>query len=81
MVRSNNAVIINLNINIFHVSVECYPWYSYIESGDCIRQSLLNNKWALEQELDGLEPATLRDMLNQKLSRFDGDVNVDDSHQ
>ena len=52
-----------------HGSVECYPWYSYIERGDCIRQSLLNNKWALEQELDGLEPATLRDMLNQKLSR------------
>ena len=42
---------------------------------------MLNNKWALEQELDGLEAATLRDMLNQKLSRFDGDVDVDDSHQ
>ena len=49
--------------------VECFEWSSYIEDADCLRHSLLNNKWALETELGGAEVATLRDLLNKALVR------------
>ena len=47
--------------------VECFEWSSYIEDSDCLRQSLLNNKWAQEADLVDAEAATLRDLLNKAL--------------
>ena len=55
--------------NFFSVLVECFEWSSYIEDGDCLRQSLLNNKWAQEADLVDAEAATLRDLLNKALVR------------
>ena len=49
--------------------VECFEWSTYIEDADCLRQSLLNNKWALEADLVDAEAATLRDLLNKALVR------------
>ena len=49
--------------------VECFEWSSYIEDTDCLRHSLLNNKWAQEADLVEAEAATLRDLLNKALVR------------
>ena len=49
--------------------VECFEWSPYIEDADCLRHSLVNNKWALESELGDAEAATLRDLLNKALVR------------
>ena len=55
--------------------VECFEWSSYIEDADCLRHSLLNNKWAQEADLVEAEAATLRDLLNKALVRgYDGSV-------
>ena len=60
---------------VYFVLVECFEWSSYIEDADCLRHSLLNNKWALESELADTEAATLRDLLNKALVRaYDEDI-------
>ena len=58
----------------FHVSsfilVECFDWFSYVDSLDCKQKSLLNNKWVTDEELAEMEEATILDTLIKKLSKY-----------
>ena len=58
-----------LNI-IFPLLVECTQWFQYINDPDCIKKSLMNNKWKSEDELASLADGKIKDLLVKNLSWF-----------
>ena len=51
-------------------SVECNDWSAYVESTDCLHDSLLNNKWMSEDELQPLGSTDKKNVLIEKLNQY-----------
>ena len=45
------------------ISVECYPWASYVSSEDCVDTALIQNAWATKEEVATLQDTDKRAML------------------
>ena len=56
--------------DIFSPSVECFPWHSYVGGADCIRKSLINNKWLTVEQLSAMEEADIKNFLIKKLNFY-----------
>ena len=61
-----------IEFNIF--LVECFDWSSYIEDDHCLKESLINNHWALEEELKDLQEAELKEILIKNLNFYYDDT-------
>ena len=55
--------------------VECFEWEMYINKQDCLKDSLINNRWALEKDISESEPVKQKELLIEKLNQFyDGNI-------
>ena len=53
-----------------YVPVDCFEWDTYVNSDNCVKESLFNNKWALEKDISEMEPVKQKEMLIGKLIQF-----------
>ena len=63
---SHNSFLFSLNyiLNIvLLISVECYPWASYVGSDDCVNTALIQNSWATQEEVATLQDTDKKTML------------------
>ena len=51
-------------------AVECFEWHSYIEDEDCMTKTLINNKWAAEEDLTDMDVTDIKDFLFGRLENF-----------
>ena len=55
--------------------VECFEWDMYVNKQDCLKDSLINNRWALEKDISDTEPVKQKELLIEKLNQFyDGNI-------
>ena len=55
--------------------VACFEWENYFNNEDCLRESLMNNGWALEKDISEIEPVKQKELLIEKLNQFyDGNI-------
>ncbi len=52
------------------IVVECFDWKSYIDDDECMKFSILNNQWALEEDLVDLDSLGIKELLVTNLEKF-----------
>ena len=53
-----------------YVPVDCFEWDTYVNSDNCVKESLFNNRWALEKDISEMEPVKQKEILIGKLIQF-----------